>query len=145
MKPQEFFTPAQQQAILSAIAEAESLTSGEIRLHLETHCQEHVLDRAAEVFAELEMHKTELRNGVLFYLALEDHKFAVLGDAGINAVVPANFWDEVKVSMQARFRNGKFVEGLVEGIKLAGRHLATRFPVQANDQNELTDHISFGV
>ena len=142
--PKQFFTPAQQEAIVAAIAEAESRTSGEIRLHLETNCEEHVLDRAAEVFAELHMHETEQRNGVLFYLAVAQHKFAVIGDAGINAVVPGNFWDDVKIRMQSRFRSGRFVEGLVEGITLAGEQLSVKFPVRADDVNELHDHISFG-
>lgn len=144
ISPQHFFTPAQQQAIVAAIQEAEARTSGEIRLHVETNCEGHVLDRAAEVFAELHMHETALRNGVLFYLAIAQHKFAVIGDAGINAVVPGNFWDDVKIRMQARFRSGRFVEGLVEGISLAGEQLSVRFPVQADDVNELYDHISFG-
>lgn len=144
MSARHFFTESQQAAIVQAIAAAEKLTSGEIRLHLETTCQKHVLDRAAEVFAELEMHKTALRNGVLFYLAVDDHKFAVIGDAGINAVVPANFWDDIKIRMQAKFRSGNFIDGLTEGIKLAGVQLKSQFPVADDDINELPDRISFG-
>lgn len=144
MDPRQFFSESQQADIVHAIAEAEQMTSGEIRLHLESTCNKHVLDRAAEVFAELAMHKTALRNGVLFYLAVEDHKFAVIGDAGINAAVPANFWDDIKIKMQSRFRSGNFIDGLTEGIKLAGQQLQSRFPVSKDDINELPDRISFG-
>ena len=80
----QIFSPEQQDLISSAIQNAENQTSGEIRVHLEKTCSGNVLDRAARVFSDLEMHKTELRNGVLFYLAYEDRKFAILGDAGIN-------------------------------------------------------------
>ena len=90
------------------------------------------------------MHKTELRNGVLFYLALKNRKFAVLGDAGINKVVPENFWDEVRNIMLNHFRENRFTEGLAEGIALAGQQLKKHFPFKHDDVNELSDEISFG-
>ena len=92
MKPSDFFTPAQKTAMVAAIRQAEKDTSGEIRIHFENHCRKNVLDRAAQVFADLKMHKTALRNGVLIYVALEDKQLAILGDAGINAKVPDHFW-----------------------------------------------------
>jgi len=137
-------TLEQQVLIENAITAAEKNTSGEIRVHIEGTCDVNVLDRASQVFADLEMHKTELRNGVLIYLATRDHKFAVIGDAGINAKVPKNFWDEVKIKMQIRFRTGNFTEGLIEAIILAGEHLKKHFPYQTNDVNELSNKISFG-
>ena len=79
-----FFTAEQQQEIIRAIRNAEMDTSGEIRLHLEESCGDDVLDRAADIFRKLEMHKTELRNGVLIYLAVKDRQFAIIGDVGIN-------------------------------------------------------------
>ena len=85
--------------IEQAIAHAEEQTSGEIRVYVEEKTQGEVLDRAAEVFEKLEMHKTALRNGVLFYLAIKDRKFAILGDAGINAKVGQDFWKEIKETM----------------------------------------------
>jgi uncharacterized membrane protein len=145
LTPANYFTQDQQTAIIAAVEQAEKETSGEIRLHVESKCNGHVLDRAAKVFAELEMHKTEQRNGVLFYLAIEDHRFAVIGDAGINALVPGNFWDDIKIKMQIKFRSGNFLEGLTEGILLAGLQLKTHFPFTEGDVNELSDKISFGV
>lgn len=139
-----FFSEDQQNLISSAIQGAEMQTSGEIRVHLEKNCTGNVLDRAAHVFSSLEMHKTKLRNGVLFYLAYEDRKFAILGDAGINASVPENFWDEIKIKMQQRFRSGHFVEGLCEGVEMAGKQLQSTFPRTDDDLNELSDHISMG-
>jgi uncharacterized membrane protein len=138
-----FFSIDQQELITKAIQNAENQTSGEIRVHLEKSCVGNVLDRAAQVFADLEMHKTQLRNGVLFYLAYEDRKFAILGDAGINSTVPEDFWDQIKIKMQQRFRSGHFVEGLVEGVELAGRQLKASFPRSADDINELSDKVSF--
>ena len=99
MKPSDFFTPAQKTAMVAAIRQAEKDTSGEIRIHFENHCRKNVLDRAAQVFADLKMHKTALRNGVLIYVALEDKQLAILGDAGINAKVPDHFWDDIKNNM----------------------------------------------
>lgn len=143
MKASSFLTKEQQARILASVGEAEMATSGEIRVHIETSCTEDVLDRAAWIFKKIGMHKTTERNGVLFYLAVSDRKFAIIGDAGINAKVPAGFWDEISTLLQNNFREGKFTEGLAEGIVLAGKQLKTHFPYSKDDVNELSDEISF--
>lgn len=142
--PQDQFTLGQKREIVKAIQQAELNTSGEIRVHMDERCKGDVLDRAADVFAMLKMHKTALRNGVLFYLALKDKHFAILGDAGINAVVPDDFWETTKDAMLEHFKQGDFITGLSTGIKLAGEKLKEHFPYQRDDINELPDDISFG-
>ena len=140
----EFFTANEQEEIINAIKEAELNTSGEIRLHIDKSCKGDVLDRAAYWFGKLKMHKTDLRNGVLFYLATEDKKFAILGDAGINQKVPENFWDKIKNDILTSFKEGKYSEGLINGILASGEQLKSHFPYQKDDVNELSDDISFG-
>ena len=144
MNALNFFSKEEKELIKSAVKEAELNTSGEIRVHLDNRCKENIMDRAAWWFGKLEMQKTEQRNGVLFYLAVKDQKFAILGDAGINAVTPDNFWDSIKEKMAGRFSEGDFSGGLQEGILMAGRALKDRFPYQEGDVNELSDEISFG-
>ena len=142
---EKLFSPEEKAQILAAIQSAETRTSGEIQVHIENHCKGDVLDRAAEVFETLKMYQTQDRNGVLFYLAVLDHKFAILGDAGINAVVPTNFWNNIKDQMAAQFRQGKFSQGLIEGIHQAGNQLGAHFPYnETGDKNELSDEVSFG-
>ena len=129
MKPSDFFTPAQKTAMVAAIRQAEKDTSGEIRIHFENHCRKNVLDRAAQVFADLKMHKTALRNGVLIYVALEDKQLAILGDAGINAKVPDHFWDDIKNNMIEKFKSGQICEGVCEAVLTAGQeHFHLRLP-----------------
>ncbi len=139
-----FFSAEQKSKIVGAVKQAELNTSGEIRVHLENSCKEDVLDHAAFIFEKLEMHKTELRNGVLFYLAAKDHKFAILGDSGINEKVPDHFWEDIKELMVGEFKQGRFAEGLSKGIIMAGEQLKAHFPYQKDDKNELSDEISFG-
>jgi len=139
-----FFTAEQQDDILQAIRDAELDTSGEIRVHIENKCVGDVLDCAAYIFKKLEMHKTAQRNGVLFYLSIKNRTFAVIGDSGINAVVPENFWESTKSLMINHFREERFSEGLVEGIMQAGLQLKKYFPRQTDDKNELSDELSFG-
>ena len=143
MKASSFLNEEQKAKILASIKQAEEASSGEIRVHIETSFKGDVLDRAAWVFKKLGMHKTALRNGVLFYLAVEERKFAVIGDAGINAKVPEDFWNSTKEILLKNFREGKFTEGLSEGIILAGEQLKTHFPHQKEDVNELPNDISF--
>ncbi len=140
----KYFNEENKLQISNAIRVAETNTSGEIRVHIENHCKGNVLDRAAYVFEKLEMHKTELRNGVLFYLAVKDHKFAILGDAGINARVAGDFWESTKETVIAKLKEGLYAEGISEGIIMAGEQLKEHFPYQADDVNELSDEISFG-
>lgn len=140
----DLFTEAEQKQIVEAIKQAEKNTSGEIRVHIDKKCKEDVLDRAAFMFDALDMQKTEQRNGVLIYLAVEDKKLAILGDAGINQKVPVNFWEDVNNIMIDNFKKGNFAKGLSEGIIRAGEQLKKHFPYQKNDVNELSDDISFG-
>lgn len=143
MSVENFFSSEEKKRITDAIAEAEKNTSGEIRLHAEGHCKIDVLDRAAYVFKKLGMHETEQRNGVLFYLAVHDRKFAIIGDSGINRVVPSDFWNEIKETMLGYFREGKFTDGLTKGILMAGEQLKANFPFHKDDVNELSNEISF--
>jgi len=143
MSVENFFTTEEKKQITDSIAQAELNTSGEIRLHVEGKCKIDVLDRAAYVFEKLEMHETAQRNGVLFYLAVNDRKFAIIGDSGINQLVAADFWNETKETMLEFFKEEKFAEGLSKGILMAGEQLKTNFPYQSNDVNELSDEISF--
>lgn len=143
MKASTFLSKEQQAQILASVREAEHETSGEIRVHIESKLKGDVLDRAAWLFKKLGMHKTAERNGVLFYLAVSDKKFAIIGDAGINAKVPAGFWDDISELLKKNFKEGKFTEGLTEGIILTGEHLKIHFPHKKGDINELPDEISF--
>jgi uncharacterized membrane protein len=141
----DFFSAEEQEEIRMAIKNAELDTSGEIRVHIENSCQGDVLDRAAFLFRHLGMEKTDLRNGVLIYLAVKNRRFAIIGDKGINSVVPSDFWDDIKSSMLDHFRENRFTEGLVKAIIRSGEHLKNHFPRARNDSNELPDEISFGM
>ena len=141
---EDFLTLEQEQAIVQVIRTVERNTSGEIRVHLEKDTSTDTLQRAVEVFHILEMNETEQRNGVLFYVAVIGKKFAIYGDEGINAVVPQNFWQEIKAIMQEYFVQGNFSQGLIEGILKAGEELKRYFPYLQTDRNELSDEISKG-
>lgn len=143
MSARMFFTKEEQQNIVAAIKEAELNTSGEIRVHIENHCKKESLERAAELFYELKMDHTAARNGVLFYLAVKDRKFAVIGDEGINKNVEHDFWNEIKDEMTTHFKEKQFAEGLITGILKCGEKLKKHFPYQDDDVNELSDEISF--
>ncbi|NLF43154.1 MAG: TPM domain-containing protein [Bacteroidales bacterium] len=139
-----FFSETQKEDIRLAIKNAELDASGEIRVHVENSCEGDVMDRTALLFEKLGMTRTKLRNGVLFYLAVDNRKFAVIGDKGINARVGDDFWEEIKMKMLYHFREGNFAQGLIEGIEMVGPKLRQFFPYQKDDVNELSDEISFG-
>lgn len=138
------FNKQEQAQIIEAIKQAELQTSGEIRVHVEPKCKTEPVECAKEIFVKLNMHATELKNGVLFYLAYKDKKFVVIGDSGIHEKVTDAFWDEERDILQSHFKENKFAEGLCLAIQKAGEKLNTYFPRQHNDSNELSNDISFG-
>jgi len=137
--------PEQEQRIVAAIEAAERVTSGEVRVHLNDRCSGDALRDAQKAFTKLGMGRTAERNGILFYLALESHKFAVLGDAGIHTKVGQAFWDGIRDAMIPELKAGRWVEALEYGVAEAGRALAQHFPHQgARDRDELSNEVSRG-
>ncbi len=139
---EDFLTAEEEQEIVQAILDAEKNTSGEIRVHIEAHTRNDHFNRANEVFHLLKMDNTKEENGVLIYVAVNDKKFAIYGDRGIDQVVPENFWDTTRDAIQAHFKNSNFKQGLIDGILKAGKELEEHFPWKHDDANELSNEIS---
>ncbi|TCD02412.1 TPM domain-containing protein [Pedobacter psychroterrae] len=137
------FTEQEQEQISNAIAEAEKATSGEIRIAIDEHCEGDAFEKATSYFTKLGMDKTSRHNGVLIFLAHADHKFAIIGDRGINSVVPEDFWEMTKVAMKAHFSSGNLAHGIIAGVVLAGEKLAQFFPSENDDINELPNDIIY--
>ena len=157
LSAEDFLTAAERKQVAQAIGEAELRSSGEIRVHLEDHIEDDVLDHAAFVFEELGMHKTAERSGVLIYVCVADRKVAVIGDKGINERVPANFWNDVLAVLQEHFSagrraptgaaavagGGRRAEGLCEAVRMVGEKVIQFFPRRADDRDELSNEVSF--
>lgn len=141
MKQKEFLASLDQPRIVAAIQEAESETSAEIRVHVQPKAGDDIRNVAERTFERLGMTKTELRHGVLLFIASEEQRFVILGDQGIDAKVPAGFWDDIAAKLTIRFKAAEFTDGIVDAIRSAGDHLARYFPHEKNDVNELPDNI----
>jgi len=144
-KTKAFLTSEEENAIVEAIKAAELNTSGEIRVHIEKQLKNKTIDdRAQEVFHDLGMDATELKNGVLIFIAVKDQQFGIYGDQGINDLVGNDFWKSTKDIIQDYFKEGEFKQGIVEGILKAGEQLKKHFPYSIDDINELPNEISKG-
>lgn len=141
-KVEDFLSPSEEAEVIQAIRTAEKNTSGEIRVHLEASCKENTFKHAKKIFHFLHMDNTKNGNGVLIYVAVEDKNLVILGDSGIDKVVPNNFWESTRDSILQNFKEGNTKNGLVEGILMAGEQLKKYFPYQESDTNELSDAIS---
>lgn len=141
-KVEEFLSKEEEEEVVEAIRTAERKTSGEIRVHLERSSGGEIWDRAMEVFHLLKMDNTKDANGVLIYVAVEDRKFVIYGDKGINEVVPKDFWESTKDAIVEQFKKGNYKQGLIDGILKAGDQLKKHFPWEEGDTNELSDKIS---
>lgn len=143
-KVEAFLTTEEEQDIVDAILKAEKNTSGEIRVHIEAAAKIDHFSRAQQVFHFLKMDNTKDENGVLIYVAVDDKKFVIYGDRGIDKVVPKGFWESTKEIMAAHFKNGDFKQGIVEGVLKAGKELEEHFPWYHGDSNELSNEVSKG-
>ncbi len=131
--------------IKAAIAAAERLTSGEMRVSVSRFFYGSVRHAAEKAFDRMKMRDTRDRNGILFFVVPSRHRFVVVGDEGIHQKVGQEFWDRLVAAMAGDFREGKFNEGLIRGIGECGRLLAEHFPHQGErDVNELPDDIDRG-
>ena len=143
-KVEAFLSPQEEEEIVDAILKAEKNTSGEIRVHIEASAKLNHFSRAQQVFHFLKMDNTKDENGVLLYVAVEDKKFVIYGDKGIDKAVPKGFWDTTKETISSHFKEGNFKQGIIDGVLKAGKELETHFPWHHNDTNELSDAISKG-
>ena len=141
---ESFLSVQEEQEIVEAIRQAELNTSGEIRVHIEKTSSISHNERTLEVFKMLKMFNTKAQNAVLIYIAVEDHKFVIYGDKGINDLVPKDFWEHTKNTMQQHFKEGNFKEGIVQGVLTAGEELKAHFPWTKDDVDELPNEVSKG-
>ena len=139
----DFLSLEEQASVVSAIKNAETKTSGELRIHIELRCPKDPLARAAALFSQLKMDKTDLRSGVLIYCALKDHRFALYGGAGIHARLGQIYWQELAEKVKQEIRSHSLAAGLALAAETIGGSLSEHFPRAADDHNELPDDISF--
>ena len=142
MNHKTFIEAVNQDRVVKAICTAEEMCSGEIRVHIQPKAHGEIRTVAERTFERLGMTKTDLRNGVLLFIASEEQRFVILGDRGIDEKVPAGFWDEIAAKLTIRFKNGEFTDGIVEAIHSAGEELRHFFPRAHADVNELTNEIN---
>jgi len=142
---QSHFSPADEERVVAAIREAEARTSGEIRVYIESRCRfVDAVDRAMELFFQLQMDRTQDRNGVLVYLAMKDRQLAIFGDEGIHQRVGTGFWNAEVTKILSAFREDRKVDGLVTIVRDIGEALVQHFPYHREDSNELPDNLVFG-
>jgi len=134
----------EKEEIQESIRLAELKTSGEIRVHIDKKCDSDPIERAVDVFNKLKMFETKQRNGVLIYLAFSNRKLAIIGDKGINEVVPDDFWESTKNEMIFRFQRNEFAQGIIDAVTEAGKQLQAYFPIELDDKNELNNEITEG-
>jgi uncharacterized membrane protein len=142
MRAREFLSKLEHDRIVHAIRDAESKTSGEIRVYIQRgKLNADPLVLAQRKFQRLQMHKTQERNAVLIFVAPRAHKFAVVGDKAIHEKCGEEFWQRIVDGMRTHFANEKFSHALVEAIREIGKVLAAHFPKRSASPNQLPDQI----
>src|SRR5437867_9667364 len=145
MRTREFLSKLEHDRIGNAIREAVANTSGEIRVYIHRgNFKVDPLIAAQKKFHRLRMHKTHERNAMLIFVAPRAHKFAVVGDKAIHAKCGQAYWQSVVEKMRGHFRNERFTDALVDGIRDLGNALTEHFPKRSTSSNELPDEIAQG-
>ena len=139
----QLLSDQEESQVIAAIRAAEAQTSGEIRVHVERRCGKSAMANAGRWFRRLGMEAAAEGNGILFYVAVDDREFAIVGGAGIHAKVGDAFWEALRDALRDDFIKGDPAAGLTRAIGEAGARLAEHFPRRSGDANELTDEISY--
>ena len=143
-KKKQFFTHDEEKQIMTAIRTAETASSGEIRVFVESNCSTTVEKRTVEVFKQLKMNRTRERNAVLVYLATESRHFAVFGDEGIHKKMGFQFWTSEAAVFKTALEKGDVIGGICRVIVDIGETLRVHFPHSSDDKNELPDKPVYG-
>lgn len=136
--------PFNKKQIEAAISRLELNSSAELRVYIErhiNHSSHSAYNRALEIFDNLAMGNTKLKNAVLIYIAHKDHQCAIIGDIGIHQYVGDDFWRMQCDEMVNFFKANQYSLGVVRAIDQIGEKLALYFPIQENDQNELDNEV----
>lgn len=139
----QFLTGQEMASLVEAIQTAESYSSGEIRVHIDSNTEGNNAKTAVEVFQKLEMYKTLHRNAVLFHVNFEQKYLTIIGDKGIHEKVSQSFWDHLHDEITGYFSQQKYFEGMQYGILQTGIEFKKHFPVTGENKNELSDEITF--
>ena len=141
MSVKEFLKQIRHDDIIAAVRQAESKTSGEIRVFISHKNMEDAVAAGQAAFLRMGMAKTRHRNGVLIFVAPKAHKFAVIGDEAVHQKCGDVFWQALAAEMSGCFKKSEFTQGILHGVRKAGELLAAHFPPQPGDRNELPDEL----
>jgi uncharacterized membrane protein len=144
MQHKEFLDQLDDAQVIKAISEAETKSSGEIRVFVSKQkpvTGEETLKLAQQTFTKLGMAATKYRNGVLLFFCPLTQQFAIVGDAGIHEKCGAGFWSEISQEMSQLLRQGNFTAAVIAGIHKAGAALVQNFPRDPDDRNELPNAV----
>ncbi len=140
------FPRAVMNRIEQTIVEVERTHAGQIRFAVEDALDLKPLlagqtarARAIEVFSNLHVWDTEHNNGVLIYLLMADRDVEIVADRGVHSKLGQATWEAVCKEMEAAFRQGQFEQGVTDGIRRVGNHLAQHYPHADSKSNELPD------
>lgn len=141
--PEEFLDASEQERVEEAVKQAEQSTSAEIKMLIVRHCWFKLEEKAGMIFLKNGWDKTKDRNCVMIMLVLANREFLIYGDEGIHKHVGQGFWDETRNIMLEHFKKDEFGTGLVNGIESIGQKLKEFFPYTEEDENEVSDEITY--
>lgn len=129
--------------IVAAIAEAERGTTGEIRVHITKRLIEpNVFKRAQKVFTKLKMNETQQRNAILLYVNIKRHRFAIVGDQGIHAIVGKKYWEELSQGLTQDLQSTHYERAIAIAVKTLGETLKRYFPSDTHTKDELSNEVT---
>jgi putative membrane protein len=100
-----------------------------------------VRERAVRAFYEKRLYKTRDETGVLIFISLLERKVWILGDRGVDRIIPHAFWQGLASELSAGIRGNRAGETLCAVINKIGNEMAMHFPRKPDDTNELSDEI----
>lgn len=103
--------------------------------------QQAVRDRALSLFYELGLHRTRLESGIMIFISLLERKAWILADRGVDRRIDPAAWEGIVSRLTGGLARGEKGEALCRAIDECGAILATYFPSDGANPNELPDDL----
>ena len=97
--------------------------------------------QALDQFLSQDLHTTKSRTGVLIFISVAERYGEIIADDGIYQKVDPGVWDEALAALLDHLKKGEVEEGFVAAIRACTEVLEEHFPVGAEDEDELPNHL----
>jgi uncharacterized membrane protein len=131
VKLKHFLNRLEHERVHRAVQSAEKDTSVRIVVYISHRRVTDPMKAGHQAFKKLKLETEQEKAGLLFFIAPQSRKFAVLGGTALHEKLGQAWWDRLVQVLSADFRREKFTDGLVSVLDEIAPALKLHFPFRS--------------